>query len=54
MPVIIDEVIISVQVEAGGQAPGAGQSAASGDERRALVNECVERVLEILVRKEER
>ncbi|HWM41424.1 MAG TPA: DUF5908 family protein [Burkholderiales bacterium] len=56
MPLIVDEIVISVEVTAapaGGaaRAPGAG---ASGEERQALLAECVERVLEILERREER
>jgi hypothetical protein len=55
MPLVVDEVVISVEVAA----PAAGGSAAdssppSPEERQALVNECVERVLEILRQKEER
>jgi hypothetical protein len=55
MPVIIDEVVISI--ESGNQAPDSrsrisGQSAA--EEKQQIVNECVEQVLEILQQKEER
>ncbi len=55
MPIIIDEVVISVEVgnrEAGGTsaaAPGSG----SIDDKQALVEECVARVLEILREREE-
>lgn len=53
MPVIIDEVVISVEVT--NQAPGGAAGALSGgDERQAIINECVERVLEILREKGER
>ena len=54
MPLIVDEIVISVEVthaQAGGVAPGGG---AGGEERQALLAECVERVLEILERREER
>jgi hypothetical protein len=54
MPVIVDEIVISVEVtnqEAGGAGPGAGPEP---QERAALVSECVERVLDVLRRKEER
>jgi len=54
MPVIVDEIVISVEVapdEAGTGAPGA---AAEPQDRHALVSECVERVLDVLRRKEER
>ena len=55
MPVIIDEVVISI--ETGNQAPDSrtrisGQSTA--EEKQQIVNECVEQVLEILQQKEER
>ncbi|MBI5926638.1 MAG: hypothetical protein HY836_13685 [Aquabacterium sp.] len=47
MPIIVDEVVISVEVD--NQAAGGGGGAASGtDDKQALVAECVERVLEIL------
>jgi Family of unknown function (DUF5908) len=54
MPVIVDEIVISVEVAP--QAPGsaAPAGAAGAEERHALVNECVERVLDVLARKEER
>jgi len=55
MPVIVDEIVISVEVTnaaAGGAPPAAG--AVPAEERQALLNECVERVLDILRRKEER
>lgn len=53
MPVIVDEILISVEVtnqEAGG-ASGAG---APAEDRQLLLAECVERVLDVLRRKEER
>jgi hypothetical protein len=56
MPVIVDEIVISVEVtnaEAGGAAPPAPGAAALA-ERQALVSECVERVLDVLRRREER
>lgn len=55
MPIVIDEVVISVTVEQ--QATGAGgspASTASSEDRHALVAECVERVLEVLAQREER
>jgi hypothetical protein len=55
MPVIVDEVVISVEVgnrEAGGEAAPAG-GAMSVEERQALVEECVARVLDILREREE-
>lgn len=55
MPLIVDEIVISVDVtnpEAGGAAPA--PAAAAPQERQALVSECVERVLDILRRREER
>jgi hypothetical protein len=53
MPIVVDEVVISVEVanqNSGGGAPGGGGS----EDRQALVEECVERVLDVLRRKEER
>lgn len=53
MPIVVDEVVISVEVTnqaSGGTAPAPG----SVEDRQAVVEECVERVLEILRRKEER
>lgn len=55
MPVIVDEIVISVEVSSAPAAPAApAAAAAQPQERRALVNECVERVLDVLRRKEER
>jgi hypothetical protein len=58
MPIVVDEVVISVDVlnegaaapAAAGAPPGAGSEA----DRQQIVNECVERVLEILAEREER
>lgn len=54
MPIIVDEVVISVEVgnrEAGGDA---GTTAApAAQDKQALVEECVARVLEILRDREE-
>jgi hypothetical protein len=55
VPVIVDEIVISVEVtnqDAAGAAPAAGRP--GPQERQAMVSECVERVLDILRRKEER
>ena len=55
MPIIIDEVVISVEVgnrEAGGGSAGSAAVPATED-RQALVEECVARVLEILRDREE-
>ena len=53
MPVIVDEVVISVEV---GEAEKSGTDfVPSGmQERHAIVSECVERVLDILEQKAER
>jgi Family of unknown function (DUF5908) len=56
MPIIVDEIVISVELtnqEAGG-APAAAGGALAAAERQTLVNDCVERVLDVLARKEER
>ncbi len=53
MPVIVDEVVISVEVT--NQASGGGASPPSStDDKQAIISECVERVLEILQQKAER
>jgi uncharacterized protein DUF5908 len=53
MPVIVDEVVISVEVTnqgSGGTTTGQGSTA----DKQALIAECVEKVLEILEQKVER
>jgi hypothetical protein len=53
MPIIVDEVVISVEV--GNQPSGGGSNTppAATEDKQALVAECVERVLEILRQREE-
>ena len=56
MPIIIDEVVISVEVgnrAAGGDASGISGATTSVEDKQALVEECVARVLEILREREE-
>jgi hypothetical protein len=53
MPIIVDEVVISVEVT--NQASGGAASTPSATEdKQTIINECVERVLDILKQKEER
>jgi hypothetical protein len=53
MPIVVDEVVISVEVS--NQASGGATSAPSAtDDKQTIINECVERVLDILKQKEER
>jgi len=53
MPIIVDEVVISVEVS--NQASGGKTTPAPATEdKQALVTECVERVLDILREREER
>jgi hypothetical protein len=53
MPVIVDEVIISVDVS--NAAAGAAASPPSAtEEKQLIISECVERVLDILEQKAER
>jgi hypothetical protein len=52
MPIIVDEVVISVEVtnQASG---GAATNPSATEDKQAIVAECVERVLEILREREE-
>jgi hypothetical protein len=53
MPIVIDEVVISVDVS--NQASGGGGPQPDATEsRQQIVAECVERVLEILEQRQER
>jgi Family of unknown function (DUF5908) len=53
MPVIVDEVVISIEVT--NQASGGTAAPSSATEnKQAIVSECVERVLDILEQKAER
>jgi hypothetical protein len=52
MPIIVDEVVISVEVTNPGAAPA--KTAPGAEERQALVEACAERVLDILKQKGER
>jgi Family of unknown function (DUF5908) len=53
MPIVVDEVVISVEVT--NQASGGAGSMPSGtDDKQAIITECVERVLDILKQKGER
>ncbi len=53
MPVVIDEVVITVEVT-NPDSGGASSASSPSEEKQAIVNECVERVLEILKQKTER
>lgn len=53
MPIIVDEVVISVEVT-NQAAGGSSTPPAPTDEKQAVVAECVERVLEILRERAER
>lgn len=53
MPVIVDEIVISVEVT-NQESGGTGAAGAPAEDRQALLAECVERVLDVLRRKEER
>ena len=53
MPIVVDEVVISVEVT--NQASGGATTApAATEDKQTIVSECVERVLEILREREER
>jgi len=47
MPIVVDEVVITVEV-GNAASGGAATAPAPSDDRQALIAECVERVLEIL------
>ena len=54
MPVIVDEIVISVEVAPQDGAAGAPSAAgATPEAQRAFLAECVERVLDVLARREE-
>lgn len=53
MPIIIDEVVISVEV-ANAAAGGAGKAPSKTEDKQTVVAECVERVLAILRERKER
>jgi hypothetical protein len=53
MSIVVDEVVISVEVS--NQASGGTTTPPSStDDKQTIINECVERVLDILKQKEER
>ena len=54
MPVIVDEVVISVEVAAPPAGGKAAPAAPASQDNQALIAECVERVLDILRQREER
>jgi hypothetical protein len=59
MPIVVDEVVISVEVTGGKPAPGAEGprnegSAGGGVDSQAIIEECVERVLDAIERRRER
>ena len=53
MPVVVDEVVISVEVS-NRAAGGAASAPSTTEEKQSVINECVERVLDILRQKQER
>lgn len=52
MPIIVDEVVISVEVGNAASGGSASPPSATAD-KQAIVAECVERVLDILAQKAE-
>lgn len=54
MPIFIDEVVISVDIQSTKAPSLASPTAPSTDDKQALIAECVERVLEVLAEREER
>jgi Family of unknown function (DUF5908) len=53
MPVIVDEVVISVEVS-NQMSGGAASPPSTTEDRQTIISECVERVLDILEQKAER
>ena len=53
MPIIIDEVVISVEVS-NQAAGGAAEAPSDTQDKQTVVAECVERVLAILLERKER
>ena len=53
MPIVIDEVAVTVEVD-NRQGGGAAQQASVLEERQQLIEECVDKVLEILEQRDER
>ena len=53
MPVIIDEVVISIEVT-NAASGGTATAPTEADNKQAIISECVERVLDILQQKMER
>ena len=53
MPVIVDEVVISVDVT-NQTSGGAASAPPATEDQQILIRECVERVLDILEKKKER
>ena len=52
MPIEVRELVIRTEVEASSQAGGAPQD--SGSDKQALIQECVEQVLEKIKQRKER
>jgi len=53
MPILIDELVITVEVGPAGQGIASGGVGDGAEDRQALVAEVVEQVLEILRQREE-
>lgn len=53
MPLIVDEVVISVEVTTGGAKRAGASDESLTLDRQAIVEDCVERVLDILRQREE-
>lgn len=53
MPVIVDEVVISVDVS-NQAAGGSAAPPAATEDKQTIISECIERVLDILEQKAER
>jgi len=53
MPIVVDEVVISVEVT-NQESGGAASAPDATQDKQIIIKECVERVLDLLKQKEER
>ena len=54
MPIVVDEVVISVDVSGNNNSGGQASGPMNEEEKQQLISICVEKVLEVLKQKTER